>query len=783
MQLLSPKPIAPCVDKAVMRSGDEVELDFTRQKCPDVRYNVYLLSAGDGYTNYTYKADGVTVSSKKFVAYKLGDPSTLMTPDIAGRYVTNVSYTAVNKGKYTWRVDTYFEGGDVTNVQKTAWGFTTTVRDDAPSTRITGCDAWGYQVDNRTYGQTQVIGLYQGVKAEFTVDLDPAITNKTSSLASVKLVTGKLPDGVKLVTAKPKPGTTAWTFLSGTPTKAGDFEALLQLSYSDTAKTVATTALMIFHVRAAGSSIGTFNGLATAYDSTNLVHRLAQVQFTSAAGKLSSKVSIAGKSYSFADTGFVRIMSGDPDDETVPATLVAELTQIQKVKEPVWNERQQKPVDTDVPYTNVLTFTVTDAPLTDSTVWATNSMAKVEIRMEALPDLKGTHGQYGIWYDGKAYRDNSAVKEWAAAAAKFAGYYTVALVPADANAAYGEPCGNGYMTLTLDAKGGAKMAGALADGTSYSASTKAAFDLVGDEIAVRVPLYAYKSASSGATGGNVFGGWFTIRYPKGCVPATNLAETQPEDVPVAVCDFDSTLAWMNDDLNAVRYDSGNWGFDLTLYPVGGWYDTVINLQRYYRSKDFSYNEFSVDTAAGDDLWLLEELLDENHPGGTNYGFVAEASANGLPVNLVGDGISVEKRTLVKEIDPLTGKASKYNDLSNSVNPANVTLTFKRATGIVTGTCELWYEGVNEKGVREQSSFTGCKHAGVLLLSRDPEQNWLLDDTDEVCTWTAGSVVVPQTIPLANRKTRKWNASFRFNIRATKVNRSWGEQPPYLKTDD
>ena len=770
-------PMAPTVDKAAVADGST---EFCFYHLPDdkangIDYRVYVLSDGASWTNKTTDARGNV--QQKTGKFKLGDPETEVQPDANGQYFTNVAYTAVNRGKYTWRVDSYFKGGPVTNTVKTAWTLTALGK-DAPSTHISGRDAWGYQVDNGIYDQTQIINLYQGVKAEFSVDLDGEIAN----LASVKLVSGKLPDGVKIATAKPQKGTAKWAFLSGTPTKAGDFEALLQLSYSDTAKTTATTALMRFHVRAAGSSIGTFNGLATSYDSTNLVHRLAQVQFTSAAGNLSSKVTIAGKSYTFADKGFVRITGGNPEDETVPATLQAELSYVQKVKEPKWNAQQGKYVDTDVSYTNVLTFTVTDAPVTDSTVWATNSMAELTVQMEALPDLKGTHGQYGIWYEGKAYRNNSAVKEWAAAAAPFAGYYTVALVPADADQSGNVPCGNGYMTLKLDAKGGAQMAGALADGTTYSASTKAAFDLVGDEIAVRIPLYAYKTATAG---GNVFGGWFTIRYPKGCAPTTNLAETPVDAVPVAVCEIgDSTMAWLNEDPNSTYY--GYEGFDLTLYPVGGWYDTVINLQRYYRSADFPYNEFSVDTAAGNDLWMLQELLTENsksqYDDDPDYKFVAEASANGQAVDVVGNDISVVKQTLVKKIDPETGRAGKYNDWSNSVNSANVKLTFKRATGIMTGTCDLWYAGnkvINAAGdtTYEEKSFANCKHAGVLLLSRDPAQNWL-GDTDEACTWTAGSVVIPQSIPLGNNKTRKWNASFRFNIKATKVNRSWGEQPPY-----
>ena len=49
-----------------------------------------------------------------------------------------------------------------------------------------------------------------------------------------------------------------------------------------------------------------------------------------------------------------------------------------------------------------------------------------------------------ISYKGRAYRDNSKVADWALAASRFAGYYTMALAPMDDFAfELGEPCGNG----------------------------------------------------------------------------------------------------------------------------------------------------------------------------------------------------------------------------------------------------------------------------------------------------------------------------------------------------
>ena len=85
--------------------------------------------------------------------------------------------------------------------------------------------------------------------------------------------------------------------------------------------------------------------------------------------------------------------------------------------------------------------------------------AAVAVTMNALLDVKGSGAmtsedlKMSIDYSGVACRDNSATKEWVAEAAKCAGYYTVALAPDDDSVEVDRPHGNGYLTLTVDAKG------------------------------------------------------------------------------------------------------------------------------------------------------------------------------------------------------------------------------------------------------------------------------------------------------------------------------------------
>lgn len=565
--------------------------------------------------------------------------------------------------------------------------------------------------------------IYQAVRYGFET---PIVAN--GAAVKAKVAVGKLPDGIKLEQDK---ATKEW-FVRGVPTKAGFYYAEIQ----DTAEkpAVALTNLA-FKVVALRSAIGTFNGLAAAEDEhsgTNRLQSLAQVTLTTAtSGKLSAKVALAGKTYSFTSTGFASAKPIDPEDEDSEVMLKAELAQIQKIKSQV--------------FTNTLQVSFIDMEEDDPDAWGTR--ATFELDMAALPDLKGAGFQEGISYKGRACRDNSKVADWVLAASKFAGYYTTALVPMNASVfELGEPGGNGYLTLTIDAKGKVKLTGALANGTAYSASS-----LVGnldgiydddsgeEEPAVTVPIYSFKSPT-------LFGGWLTVRFPAEGAPVMTLQKDQLAG--------DDDIRWISAD--AADSHAGN-GFDISLAPAGGYYDTVANLQRYYLN-----NAFFVEFPDEEDLYWLRDILRKNY--GDGYDFVAEANPNEQSVDVVGDTISVEKQTLVKATDPGTGRKTAFNDWANCVNAANVKVSFKRATGIVTGTCDLWYEGTNTVGaVIRQNKLSGLKHAGVLLMNRDEgDEDVMLKLPEDV--WTAGSVVIPQNWKDGN-VPRKWNASFPFNIKA------------------
>ena len=719
VQLPAVTPDVPSVNGAVVKEGS-VELRFVpvaEDAKKVIAYRVFALSAGSGM--------------------KLGESGTEILPDDAGAYRLDVRRTSANKGKYTWRVDSFFVDGTVTNRAKKAWTFT--VADEsglAPGatlaeTKLSGRDAYGSPLD--IVGGDQVV-LHRLVKVNFAVGAPGSVVSK---------VTGTIPPGLSLKSVKRANGPAQY-FLVGTPKKSGKYLVVLQET-SDKVK--GTTTALAITVEGAGRSEGTFNGLAET-DAGNvggcLRQTVAKISFSSSSsGKLSAKALIGGKTYSFSDTGYSRVRTNEEGRVTLEATLI----QLQKLTVAGSGKKTT--------FTNELEIAVLEGGADETEFW-TPDEPPLTLRMRALPELTGA-GYSSATYEGRMVRDNTKVKAWVSTIAGFSGYFTVALVP-DTNSfvsvsEYGPdnyPTGNGYLTMTLDAKGKAKIGGALADGASFSASLPVAFGETNGERIVRLPLYVAKNKS-------VFAGWMGVRFPEGRAPMDPVTGSWTEDVPVVLACGDEGIVWANDDSGATH--AGEFGYGVEIHPVGGWYDTIVNLQRHYIGGDYDHT-FSVDTATVDELWQISDLVHGNV--GERYCLATNALPCGQTVDLAVNNLTVDKRALVKD------STKTYYVWDQCVNPANVTLTFKRATGILTGTCCIWYEGVNARGAFEQKYYSNCKHAGVFLMCRGADE--LLPDD----AMTAGALIIPQKIKLPNGSKRTWNANFRFNVRSAKRPMDWGD---------
>ena len=451
---------------------------------------------------------------------------------------------------------------------------------------------------------------------------------------------------------------------------------------------------------------GTFTGVLKEDGAalTNGCPALASVVLSvknAATKALSANVTVAGKTYAFAaDT-----WSADSDDEYARAELV----QVQKVGAQ--------------PYTNVLAVAVRRGETAAADAYL-EALAEATLTMN-VPDANNKGVQEDIAYIGELYRDNSKIQGYLTAVLDAVGYYTVALAPAGAPWAYDAPAGNGYLTVTIDNKGKARIAGQLADGTTKP--TYASFAAMMPDGTVKIPVFVSKMPTC-------FGG--TLVLKKG-------------EQDRYVVDSSSLLLWNND--NAALTYWGEEGWRLELEPVGGYFNTLVNLQAYYLTCTFA-----VSTA--DVFDLPEELLL------AGYSYSGDAQPNETEVLVKGNTLSTAKRTLVK--------SGRLNDLAASVNACNVQVRLARPTGLVSGTLSAWTEKADGTAQKE---VTGLRHQGVLVLSRDDAAS--LDPA----IMSAGFFTLKTTLKNGTR-SRSWTMSLPFNVMAFDQGEpdwyadDWGERP-------
>ena len=142
-------------------------------------------------------------------------------------------------------------------------------------------------------------------------------------------------------------------------------------------------------------------------------------------------------------------------------------------------------------------------------------------------------------------------------------------------------CGNGYLTLTVGEDGAVTYAGLLADGTAVSGTTVA--QVQGwdhsdpDDCTLMIPLsFTY---SEYTWDHSYLGGVIALRFRE-----TSVAGVR-NNASFADVEYSGVLDWNRDNLypRAIR-----------LTPVGGYYNTIYNLQTYYLGFDFALRAASAD---------------------------------------------------------------------------------------------------------------------------------------------------------------------------------------------
>lgn len=478
--------------------------------------------------------------------------------------------------------------------------------------------------------------------------------------------------------------------IGGVPSAAGDYTALFQVDDGETLP-------LTFHVVGLGTGLGDFCGTLKEDGAalTNGFPRVGRMTFyATAAGSLTANAKIGSTTYKFTSAkGYDEVLERKDDRMTVTALLTNTITV------------------NGVTYENTLNLTIHAGPTDELDV-----LGRVagEARLTvAVPDADGQGAQQGIEYVCDLYRNHVESEAYGNLMKKFAGYYTVSLVPFGVQPVNGVPCGNGYLTMTVAEDGETQLAGLLADGTAVSASSKT--QLVGDlrdpsKCKLCIPFVMRVSPAC-------FGGVIRLDWAE--------RVEDEESVPAVTVDSLEDLEWNKDG----KYSSfDRKGFRMTVSPTGGWYDTVVNLQAYYLYRDFTAETDPIDG-------LPPELL----PAG--YSYIPQTTPSGVDVTFSGNVMAPATRVLVADEDD-----PSRTDLSASVNPWKVKTSFDRATGILTGTFKAW----SDDG-KTQSQFATYDHYGVLLMNQNEKTSPLKDAN----ILTAGFYLMPVT--------SKWTLSMPFNI--------------------
>lgn len=617
----------------------------------------------------------------------------------------------VTSGKtYYWGLDYAYSTNDAPDYATLKWTSGATwsfsgVAANAPQTEMGGYDAAGVPITERVAMQ-EPVELIQGVKSTISM-------LGTNGANRFRVLGGKLPAGITVNATTGAVG--------GTPTTPGDYTVMLQSYYYKKSGSKTTyrygTALKLFiHVAPAGTALGTFRGVLTEEGQLSGARRAQQnglltVSVTSA-GKITAKAAIAGNTYSFTGTGYTlvdNLTPGEYDD----------FRREYKVR----LSNKTKLPKTGKTYTNYLDLYVTDAALTNVAALV-ESVGTAELTMNVPNNLikSATAVQADVIYTcDRLYRNNASTVPCKPVTAEFDGYYTVALVPQAVTPADGVPTGNGYLLMTIAANGNVTYTGYLADGTAVSGSSNIGFE--GDladfsTTQLAVPVYWGVNANS-------FAGVVKLNWGKDVYGAEG-----------NTVDPSSTVRWLKAGSASTRDGAG---FDMDLAPCGGWYNKTYNVQTFYLNADLSVSTIE----SGEDL-PAEALA-------SGYSFLAESTPRDLAVKVTGNKLTVAARKLV------TDSHTFLYDLGKSTNPWNMTVSYVRATGVVSGKFAAW----EQKGSSAQKQIANLVHRGVLLFNRDYDNSPL-----DVDVWSAGFFRM--------KATTSWWASLPFNLLATPVDHDWTE---------
>ena len=287
-------------------------------------------------------------------------------------------------------------------------------------------------------------------------------------------------------------------------------------------------------------------------------------------------------------------------------------------------------------------------------------------------------------------RNNWADAEGVALVRAYTGYYTIAL-PVLKRSSQNAPNGTGYLTLTVKANGTVTYVGQTADGKNLVGSTVLLYGPDCCSAEDRVTFYLLGKPSGYGAKDAVYG--LIYLEPAG--------DGSAEGTTVMPADSALGLRWVNTAPKAVY---GLSGFTNTVDVTGGYYDSAVNLQTYYAGKTLSIG--SVFEAPADF---------EGEQGASGYMLDAVPDSATLPVTAAGVSTLAFPKTVWV-------KSGALVDLVASTNPWQVTVKPARTTGIFTGSCTFYYQGVDGSGNAQQRT-KDVALKGVFLPVRAEYQDY------------------------------------------------------------
>lgn len=493
---------------------------------------------------------------------------------------------------------------------------------ESGAVELAGTDEWT-RSDGKSVTGVSALALIEGGATEppQTMGFTASANNTVGVQYDAQVVINGLGNPAKF-TAKGLPAglkiDAATGRITGVPSKTGTFAVGVTVAGSANSKWPKATDTVEIKIGELPTwAQGTFTGYSSDRRGDVALNGAASMTVSNV-GKISGKMSVGGTNWTFSATGY------SPDSESDAERFV------------VSAQAKAGKLTRDVQLT-VAKAEGPDARLLNG---------KAEGDANGLPLVLWRT----VWTDKSA---SAAAKEVLAGKT---GVYTVQLT-ADCS-----PCGTGYLSLTIDAKGTVKASGKLADGTSVSASSPLFFDKgLGDFVILHLAPSAYK-------GGALFLPLVVSRDELGVMAA---------ETPVA-----PSWTSFNAQATGVYGDGFVRGFDAV---CGGWYNKLDTLRAYYETLAFRTESPELEyvhKTTDYDASHRKVTSQENR----SVGAVDTLSQEGCRVTVLDNGkLKVAKKsTPVK--DKTTG-AYSYEGL----NDGALTVSFTQATGIFKGSYTFWYD--------------------------------------------------------------------------------------------